>query len=871
MNPEEQWQQLDTQQVLAKLHTNAATGLSEAEARRRLRRYGENALQSFHRPPALAILAYQFKDFTVVTLCVAAGISLWLGELADALTITAIVIINAILGFVQEYKAEKAVEALKKITCPKARVLRGGRLQLVDARNLVPGDVLRVESGDLVPADCRVLRSYALAVEESCLTGESVPNSKGELAGGDNILFMGTTVVRGSGLAVVVATGRHTRIGKVAELIATAGDPSTPLERRLERLSKSLILICVGLCAALVLLGLQLGESPYRMFLAGVSLAVAAIPEGLPAVVTVALTLGVQRMAARNAIVRKLPAVETLGCTTVICTDKTGTLTQNRMRVQRLVTASSHLDGECPGSLELASNTELRLVLECALHCNNAELLPAGQALGDPTEVALLLAAEKAGLQVCTSSIRQQRTFEFPFESERRMMSVVVQWNNHWMVFSKGAPEAVVSRCTWEFSRGNRVPLSPQRQAWWAAQLSSMLDAGMRVLAFACKETDSPIPAQHDAETGLVLLGLIGLSDPPRPEAFSALQACKAAGITAIMVTGDHPSTAASVASQLGMIPMGTPVVTGDQIDHMSDRELLTCLHSSRVFARVSPVHKLRIVRALKKMNHIVAMTGDGVNDAPAIKEAHIGIAMGVQGTEVAREAAHMVLADDNFATIVAAVAEGRTIYQNIRNFIKYLLSCNVGEVLTMFLVVLAGLPLPLLPIQILWVNLVTDGLPAIALGLDSPSPSVMTAPPRPPSEPIISLREALAIFARGFMIACCTLLMFIYGVVTGRSLATARTMAFGSLVLSQLVYAFECRGEECRSLLAAIVQNPYLSLAVLSSIATTAMVLYNPTLNTLFSTVPLTPEQLAAILVASTPSLIWWALKRSWLILWRG
>ncbi|MGB9866753.1 MAG: cation-translocating P-type ATPase [Bacillota bacterium] len=864
MHTEQQWQQLDPEQVMFRLGTDITTGLTESEARGRLRRYGPNVLRTFpHQTPWL-ILGNQFKDFSVAMLCAAACISLWLGEIADALTIAAIVTINAILGFVQEYKAERAVEALNRISCPSARVLRGGRLQLVDATQLVPGDVIRLEPGDLVPADSRVLRSYGMAVEESCLTGESVPTVKVEVAGADNTVYMGTTVVRGSALAVVLATGRRTRIGKVAELLATAGESSTPLKRRLERLSRALVLVCVGLCVALVVLGLGTDEDPYRAFLAGVSLAVAAIPEGLPAVVTVALTLGVQRMAKRNAIVRKLPAVETLGCTTVICTDKTGTLTQNRMQVHRFVTASQLLDAHHLEASPLRSNPELQALLDCAVHCNNAELLSSGQSSGDPTEAALLVAAQRAGVQASSSTVRSLRAFEFPFDSHRQMMSVVARWGSGWMVFSKGAPEAMLPRCAFELLGDNYIPLNPSRREFWTAQLSAMAKDGLRVLAFAAKPSLSPTPSQLEAETGLGLIGLIGLWDPPRPEAPAALDSCRAAGITPIMVTGDHPETAACVASQLGLMSKGSHVVTGKQIDQMSDRELAACLSTCRVFARVSPENKLRIVKALKGMNHIVAMTGDGVNDAPAIKEAHIGIAMGVQGTEVAREAAHMVLADDNFATIVAAIGEGRTIYQNIRKFINYLLACNVGEVLTMFIAVLAGLPLPLLPIQILFVNLVTDGLPALALGLDPPSPSVMTVPPRPPAEPIISLREAAIILLRGGVIACCTLIMFAYGVISGRNLATARTMAFATLVLSQLVYAFECRGGQQAFALGTIVQNPYLSLAVLSSAAATAFVLYNSTLNVLFSTVPLSQDQLIVVFLASAPSAIWWVFKRT-------
>ena len=868
---------IPTNELFKQLKTDPANGLSEKEAMRRLERYGPNVIRTAGRPSPLAMFLRQFMDFSVLTLLAAALISLSLGELADAITIIAIVVINAVLGFLQEFKAEKAVEALSQLTCPKARVYREGNLLTVDADMLVPGDIVRVEVGDIVPADCRVFKSYNLAVEESCLTGETLPNNKMAMPGKD-ALFMGTTVVRGSGLAIVVTTGSSTEIGKVAQLIAESGEVATPLQVRLEKLSKMLVAVCLTLCLVLVLLGLRTGETPYRIFLAGVSLAVAAIPEGLPAVVTVALTLGVQRMAGRNAIVRKLPAVETLGCTTVICSDKTGTLTQNQMTVKQIVTATGsfsvsgdglQLEGEfideaSGNRVDPGNHPELRLALLSGLHCNNSSLKLGKNTMpsGDPTEVALLVAAAKAEMWKPDFRAEDSRTFEFPFEPERRMMSVVTRINGQYVVFAKGAADTILRRSTTELVSGSSRPLTQSRMQWWLGHQELMVGKAMRVLALAYKVVNTPEPDQTTAETSLTLIGLAGIMDPPREEARESIQTCKAAGITTLMLTGDHPLTAVGIARAVGLCGENDRVITGEELDGMSPNELEKCLKVARVFARVTPAHKLRIVKALKRMKHVVAMTGDGVNDAPAINEADIGIAMGLSGTEVAREASHMVLADDNFATIVAAVAEGRTIYDNIKKFVKYLVSCNVGEVLTMFVAVLARFPLPLLPIQVLWVNLVTDGLPAMALGVDPPSEGIMNRPPRGRVEPIIAPGESFQILGRGLLISLATLLMFLYGLQSG-SLAVARTMAFSTLVFSQLVYSFECRAEGPDFVREGLVRNPLLALAVLTSIVTTALVVYNPSLNKLFSTVPLSPKELTWVVLASSPTLIRSVLNR--------
>lgn len=881
------WYQMDGGRALEELKSHGEWGLTTQEARRRLEEKGPNLIQGQRQISPYQLLLQQFNDFMVWVLLAATIISAFLGEVADAITIIAIVIINGFLGFIQEYRAERSMEALKEMSAPFARVIRDGESQKIPAQELVPGDILLVEAGDRVAADALLLWSSALEVEEAALTGESVPVAKepgvlkGEIPLGDrkNMLYQGTLVTRGRGKALVVATGMDTEIGKIAGMLQEVGEEETPLKKRLAGLGKWLVGICLFICGLMVAAGVARGESLYNMFLAGVSLAVAAIPEGLPAIVTVCLALGVQRMARRQAIIRKLPAVEILGCATVICSDKTGTLTQNQMTVRELwvdnklyqVTGTGYIPQGAfyVGGRQVEVDQGLKALLTAAALCNNATLKRNGLTIkgwlrsrrgspswtvnGDPTEGALLVAAAKAGLWREHLERKAKRLKEFPFEPERKRMSVIYQENGKRWVYVKGAPDIILGLCNSLFYKGKTMPLTPEWRQVIDQQNEAMARRALRVLALAFRELPEGATTEEEVERDLTFLGLAGMIDPPRPEAREAVQVCQRAGIKVVMITGDHRLTAQAVAKELGLPAGDEQVLTGSQLDALSDEELAQAAREASVYARVSPMHKLRIVRALKDNNHIVAMTGDGVNDAPAIKEADIGIAMGRSGTDVAKEAAAMVLADDNFATIVAAVEEGRAIYANIRKFIRYLLSCNVGEVLTMFIAAVAGLPLPLLPIQILWMNLVTDGLPALALSVDPPEPGLMSRPPYPPGESIFARGLGWRILGLGMEIGLVTLGVFLLGLFLGEGdLPTARTMAFTSLVIAQLFAVFECRSETQSPFAVGYFSNRYLVLAVACSLAMQLLVLYIPPLQVVFDTVPLNPFQWSLVLLAS-------------------
>ncbi|MCL6562931.1 MAG: cation-translocating P-type ATPase [Firmicutes bacterium] len=862
------WHAVPASEALLHLRTDPETGLTAAEAGRRLAEVGPNRLTEAPRVSWWQLLAAQFQDFMVLVLLGATAISFLLGEVGDAVTIVAIVIMNAILGFLQEYRAERSVETLRALTAPTARVVREGRVHLIAAAELVPGDVIELDAGDRVPADARLWLTSFLQVEEAALTGESTPVSKdhravvAEAAGvGDrrNMVFMGTTVRRGRARALVVATGMQTEMGNIAHLIEQAGHEPTPLQRRLEQLGKVLVLLSVVIVGAVVLTGLARGEPLYQMFLTGVSLAVAAIPEGLPAIVTVALALGVQRMIQAHAIVRRLPAVETLGCTTVICSDKTGTLTLNRMTVTELwsggrswrLEASGQLIAE--GAAGASVDDGLRYTLLAGAICNNASWDPKEQVgEGDPTEVALL-AAWAATLGQESGPLAGQRELEVPFEPERRRMSVIAPdldgTRGAWV---KGALDVVLPQCRRVYWEGRVVPLTAAHARAALAAQDAMAHRALRVLAMAWR----PLPAQEGGEEAtehdLILAGLAGMIDPPRPEVRQAVAQAKRAGVKTVMITGDHPDTARAIARELGIADPDDGVVTGAELDRWSDDQLIQRVHQISIYARVSPPHKLRVVRAFKAVGEVVAMTGDGVNDAPAVKEADIGVAMGRTGTDVTKEASAMILTDDNFATIVRAIQEGRAIYDNIRKFIRYLLSCNVGEVLVMFLASFLAMPLPLLPIQILFVNLVTDGLPAMALGVDPPAPGVMDRPPRPPGESVFARGLGGKIAFRGVMIGLSTVLVFAWALHSGLPLRTARTMALATLVLSQLLHVFDVRSEERRFWEVGLFSNPWAVLAVLTSMAMLAAIVYVPALAELFKTSRLDVAQWALVWVAS-------------------
>lgn len=884
------WYALNQQEVVEQFKTDGKRGLSDKEVKERASRFGPNELARAPKAPPWQLFVNQFRDFMVLVLLAATAISGFLGEYADAVTIMIIVVVNAILGFIQEYRAERSMEALKQLTAPEARVIRGGQERKIPAVELVPGDIVLLEEGDRVPADLRLLRTVNLEIEESALTGESVPVKKQEealadkdMALGDtrNMVYLGTVVTRGRGRGLVVHTGMATEMGQIAGMIQEAGQEETPLQRRLSQLGKGLVAFCLLICAVVVAVGIMRGEEAYQMFLAGVSLAVAAIPEGLPAIVTVALAIGVQRMIRRNAIIRKLPAVETLGCATVICSDKTGTLTQNEMTVREVVLGGHTFDvtgegydpkGEFAGTGD-RQGLHFTLLMKAAALCNNAVLergsisvgglfrgLTRGRpvkewsVMGDPTEGALLVMAAKAGFWRERIEMKESRVAELPFDSDRKRMTVVYRQPSGAMsAFIKGAPDVVLDLCTHTYRDGMAVPLSARDREEILARNSSLAEKALRVLAFAYRELPANTGdySEKSLEQRLIFLGLAGMIDPPRPAAVKAVQTCRRAGIKVVMITGDHQLTAYAVGRELGILSKGDRVLTGRDLDRMSDGQFREQAERVSVYARVSPKHKLQIVRALKHAGHVVAMTGDGVNDAPAVKEADIGIAMGITGTDVTKEASAMVLADDNFRSIVAAVEEGRGIYDNIRKFIRYLLSCNVGEVLTMFLAVLAGLPLPLMPIQILWMNLVTDGLPAMALGVDPYDRDIMTRPPRHPRESVFSHGLAWRISSSGTVIGLGTLLAFWIGLSLG-DVALARTMAFNTLVFFQLFYVFTCRSEFHTILDVGLLTNPYLIGAVLISATLQLAVDYVPFLQPIFHTVPLNGLHWAFILVIS-------------------
>jgi P-type Ca2+ transporter type 2C len=874
------WQSMEINDVMSHFKVSPENGLSESEAQKRLRNNGHNLLEEKKKTSPLVIFLNQFRDFMVLVLLGATLVSGLLQEYSDAITILVIVMVNAVLGFIQEFKAERSLEALRDLTAPTARVLREGARTEIPAEELVPGDIVVLEAGDRIPADIRICEERQLSVNEAPLTGESEPVLKQSAAiAGDadalgdryNMVFMGTMAVGGKGSGVVVATGMDTEMGRVAYLIQDAGEGDTPLQKRLAQMGKFLVIGCLLVCALVVAMGLARGLPAYKMFMAGVSLAVAAIPEGLPAVVTIALAIGVQRMVKKNAIVRKLPAVETLGCATVICSDKTGTLTQNKMNVQEIWAGGNSFkiegDGYSPQGTFLSKGSRIKpgqipdllLALTVATLCNNSELHKGSVEVrpmwrgsraewnisGDPTEGALLVSGARAGLWRSDLERRMKRLGEIAFDGVRKRMTVIYSGESGPVAYMKGAPEEILSRCNRIYYGSEVKQLTEDMRREVLEQVETMASMALRNLASAYSPLSSGVDynAADSVENDMIFVGLYGMMDPPRNEVLPAIKKCHTAGIKTVMITGDHRTTAVAVARMLRLLPYGGGVISGRELDLMSDSELEKVADSTYVYARVTPEHKLRIVKALKRRGHVVAMTGDGVNDAPAVKEADIGIAMGRTGTDVTREAAALILADDNFTTIVNAVEEGRSIYDNIRKFIRFLLACNAGEILTMFLAMLVGLPLPLRAIQILWINLVTDGLPAMALGVDPAEAGVMERPPRAPTEGIFARGLWQKIAARGIVIGLTTIGVFAWSLQQGMLLDEARTMAFSTLIVTQLIFVFHCRSETAGFLSMGLFSNPYLVAAVLSSFGMLLLVLYNPALAVVFGTVPLNLE----------------------------
>lgn len=842
--------------VLRQLESSDS-GITANEARRRLDHVGPNALKEAARTPLWRRFLSEFESPLVVLLIVAAVISALLGEWLDAAAIGVIVLLNAVFGFVQESRAEHAIAALQQMVALKATVLRDGVETLVDARSLVPGDVLRLPEGAKVPADCRLLESFSLQVDEAALTGESLPTEKdakvivaseAPLAERSNCVFMGTTVRRGRGTAVIIDTGMRTELGKIAGLVQSIGEPPTPLQVKLDHLGKRLGLLALAVCLLVLVSGLWRGMAWSDIFLISVSLAVAAVPEGLPAVVTITLAIGVQRMARRHAIIRKLPAVETLGCATVIGTDKTGTLTKNEMTVRHVFVDGAVLDvsgtgysreGQLTKSSQPALHSEaLQRLVECGVYCNSASLTPDG-ITGDPTEGALLVLSEKAGVSV--EALRRKGTLveEVPFSSERKMMSVVREHAGRQVVYCKGAPEILLDRCDRVMRADRETALDEDGRLRVRAQVESFAKSGLRVLALAYQDDFSPTQPMED---GLVFLGLAAMYDPPREEVSASVRQAHAAGIRVVMITGDNALTAQSVAREVG-IPAGV-VHDGVAVSAANDATLDRMTASVCVFARVSPEDKLRIVASLKRNGQVVAVTGDGVNDAPAIKKADIGVAMGITGTDVAKESADMVIADDDFSSIVAAVEEGRTVYDNVVKSVLYLVSCNLGEVLTIFAAITLGLgrafgiESPLAPIQILWMNLVTDGLPALALGMEPKEPDVMDRPPRRTADSVFSRGRMLRAGMVGVWMAAGTLGVYASYLSAGPEKAV--TVAFCTLILFQLFFALSSRSERHPLWQIGLFKNRWMFGAVFAALLLQVLVVQGSVFNGVFGTVPL-------------------------------
>ncbi|MGG3874962.1 calcium-translocating P-type ATPase, SERCA-type [Brevibacillus laterosporus] len=894
LKPNKPWYQVPLAEIPRMIGSDVQNGLTQEEAATRRQKYGKNQLAEAEKIPLYVVFMNQFKDFMVGVLVVATILSFFLGEYLDAIAIIAIIFLNGVLGFIQEAKAERSLNALKDMAAPMARVIRNGNLDMIPATLLVPGDLILLEAGDRVPADMRLINANRLEIEESTLTGESIAvmktanviESTGAVPLGDqkNLAFMGTMVAGGTGRGIAIEIGMSTEIGKIAHLINQADKIETPLQIKLEQLGKTLVWIALLLTIFVIVAGVWHGQELMTMFLSGVSLAVAAIPEGLPAIVTVALALGVQRMIKRNAIVRKLPSVETLGCASVICSDKTGTLTENKMTVTHLWHSGKSFDVTGNGyepngeitwqgkSIKATIDQGLTQICQIAEKCNNAKLVNAQQkersklilsknistwnVIGDPTEGALLSLAYKALKEGKKQGDPTIRIDELPFDSERKMMSVVEQSpDGKTELLTKGAVEALLMNSSHIYWQGEIIPLTNEHRIEVAKQTEEMAGRALRVLGFAYRSLQNYKSGENSSilETNLTFLGMVGMIDPPRQEVKSAIQLCRQAGIKTVMITGDHKITAEAIGRQIGLMPGGNShVLEGATIDEMTEEELMQTVEKVYVYARVSPEHKLRIVKALQNCGHIVAMTGDGVNDAPAIKASDIGIAMGITGTDVTKEAASLVLRDDNFTTIVSAVEEGRNIYDNIRKFIRYLLASNVGEILVMFFAMLMGLPLPLLPIQILWVNLVTDGLPAMALGIDPSEGDTMRHKPRKKHENIFARGLGWKIISRGFLIGTMTLGAFIVAYYENpNDLTHAQTVAFATLVLAQLIHVFDCRSEH-----SVFHRNPFsnkfLVWAVLSSMALVLVVIYWDVMQPIFKTTSLSLRDWALIFVAA-------------------
>jgi len=889
MEPNKLWHTQTTEQAFVQLKSQA-TGLSEANVAERTLGYGPNEIRAAKRISPWEILLEQFKNILILILLGATAISLFLGHGIESIVIAVIVLFAVLLGFIQEYRAERAIEALQKMAAPTANVLRDGEEINVPARDLVPGDVVILHTGDRIPADARLLEAVNLQVDEAALTGESVPVEKHiqpvsgtDLAVGDrkNMVYAGTAVTYGRGKALVVATGMQTEFGKIAQLLQTVKIGKTPLQQNLDKVGTVLARGAFVVVAIIVALGLMRGQPFIEMLIFGIALAVAVVPEALPAVVTISLAIGVQKMVKRNALIRRLPAVETLGSTSVICSDKTGTLTRDEMTARKIYAAGEMFSISGAGyepngtfsrnGISDQPTPELKALLTAAVLSSDTHLVPGengtglGYAIkGDPTEGALVVAAAKAGFHKDALDAEFPRVHEIPFSSETKRMTTLHQTSSGMTAYAKGAPEVILKGCDWLMTTKGAVLLDSAGKENLLAMARSMAGDALRVLAIASK----PNATLEDAQTGMTFLGLVGMIDPPRPEAKNAIAICEQAGIRPVMITGDHPVTAQAVASELGLLKTGR-VVTGAELDAISDEQLQAEVETIDVYARVSPEHKLRVVTAMQANGYIVAMTGDGVNDAPALKKADIGIAMGITGTDVTKEAAAMILTDDNFASIVAAVEEGRGVFGNIKKYLMYLLSSNIGEIGLMAGSALLGLPLPLTAVQILFVNLATDGLPALALSVDPPEKDLMKRKPRNPHTGIFTRPVVTLMTLGGIWSTIVNLGLFIWALNSERSIDEAMTMTFVSLVLIQFFKAYNFRSDR-HSVLYKPFANKWLNNAILWDLALLLLVIYVPFLHDAFGVyyLPLVDWWVTiglAFTIVPVLELAKWMMRRGW------
>jgi Ca2+-transporting ATPase len=881
-------------EVVAQFQTDLEKGLTQAQAGERLRQYGHNELTEKPRPGFLALLWDQFNNYLVIILIVAALLALSLGEYVDAIAIMCIVVLNAVIGVVQESKAEQALAALKKLAAPNAQVLRDGHQITVASRELVPGDIVLLEAGNYIPADLRLVNAVNLKIEEAALTGESVPVEKNaavivgsDAALGDrkNCAFLSTLITYGRGKGLVTGTGMQTQIGLIAEMIQSYEEEDTPLQQKLEHLGKVLGTACIAICAVVLVYGLirdthltdvfKIGFGAYweaekkdivNLILTAVSLAIAAVPEGLPAIVTICLALGMQQMIKKNALIRKLPAVETLGCATVVCSDKTGTLTQNQMTVvqgwaggRRFKVTGEGYNPSGEFSVEgqrfdARGDADATTLLQGAVLCNDARLEEVDtdgsrswRMVGDPTEGAMVVAAAKGGFLRADMERAFPRMQEIPFDSDRKRMTTIHRRDgSDFIAFVKGAPDVILDQCSQIRSGGQEVALTAEKRREVLEHNRDMASAALRVLGVAYRPLAQvpESPRSEDIEKDLVFVGLLGMIDPARPEVTDAIRVARGAGLRSIMVTGDYKDTAEAIAREIGLLTPDGLVLTGPQIEKLSDEELAAATDRLQVCCRVSPQHKMRIVDALKSRDHVVAMTGDGVNDAPALKRANIGVAMGITGTDVTKQTADMVLTDDNYASIVTAIEQGRIIYSNIRKFVYFLLACNAGEILIIFGAMLFGLPIPLKPVHLLWLNLVSDGAPALALGMEKGDKDIMRHPPRPPKEPVINRDMAFGIGVIAVVDAIAILSVFYLALQRYPGhLEAAQTIAFVTLCTSELIRAYTGRSEYQSIFAIGVFSNKWMNWAVLASFLLVMTVVYVPFLQPFFDTVPLSPQ----------------------------